>query len=139
MARVAPTQQHHASSHVDRVKIVSSLIAFVGAYMLLSSWKRDLDIGNQLNAMIAGAVACALGVAINRNAPGLWASWVVALIGVWFIISPWVYRYVGDAWTWHSLLGGVVLLVFGIWCSRNATVRHHGVIVRRRRSPSNHS
>jgi len=139
MARVAPTQQHHAPSHVDSVKVVSSLIAFVGAYMLLSAWKRDLDIGNQLNALVAGAVACALGVAINRNAPGLWASWVVALVGAWFIISPWLYRYVGDVWTWHSLLAGVILLVLGIWCSRNAPFRHHGRVVRRRRSPSGHS
>jgi drug/metabolite transporter (DMT)-like permease len=139
MARVAPTQQYHAPSHIDRVKVASSLIALVGAYMLLSAWRRDLDIGNQLNAIIAGAVACALGVAINRDAPGYWASWFVALIGVWFIGSPWVYRYVGDAWTWHSLGAGFVLLVLGIWCARNAPARHHGIIVRRRRSPSGHS
>src|SRR5215472_18396435 len=95
MRRVAPTQQYHASSSTDRVKVVSILIIIVGAYILLSAWRRDLDIGNQLNAIVAGAITCALGVGIYEHGQGTRTGWVVVLIGVWFMISPWIYRFAG--------------------------------------------
>lgn len=118
MSRVAPTQQYHAPSRADQIKVASVLITVVGAYMLLSAWRRDLDIGNQLNAIVAGAITCALGVGIYAHGQGTRAGWIVALMGVWFVISPWVYRYVGNNWMWHSLLSGCVLVILGVWATR---------------------
>ncbi|HKW45909.1 MAG TPA: SPW repeat protein [Gemmatimonadaceae bacterium] len=118
MPRVAPTHHYHAFSGAERVKRASVLIAIVGAYMLLSAWRRDLDIGNQLNAIIAGALTATLGVGIYGHGQGTRAGWIVALMGVWFIISPWLYRFVGDAWMWHSMLAGFVLVVLGVWTTK---------------------
>ncbi|QSO46076.1 SPW repeat protein [Alicyclobacillus mengziensis] len=51
-----------------------------------------------------------------------WRDWLVAVIGAWFIISPWAFgfsNYAGAVWT--SVIAGALMLVASVWAgSREA-------------------
>jgi hypothetical protein len=118
MARVAHPQHAQSPSEVDFVKIASGLSALLGLYMLLSAWIRDLDVGNLLNGIIAGAAALLFGVARYSRAGGRWASWGIALVGAWFLLTPWIYRDASWGWSLNALVVGFVLLVLGTSSAR---------------------
>ena len=124
MARVAQPLPSHGPFHVDQLKYASGIAALVGIYMLLATWMQDLDIGNQLNGIVLGGVATILGTARYCRAAGPWAGWVVSLIGVWFILSPWLYRYAGEAWMWNSIVVGIAMVILGAWSASAPTHRH---------------
>lgn len=47
-----------------------------------------------------------------------WAQWLNALIGVWFIISPWTLNYSSDSGAlWLSIIGGAILLIVSVWAA----------------------
>ena len=115
MARVVQRDLIHRSRHLDRVKLASSMSAVAGLYMLMSAWVRDIGAGNQLNAILAGSAAVILATSRYLRTTGVRASWAGALIGSWFVISPWVYGYAGHRWMWHSLLAGLLMIVANVW------------------------
>ncbi|HZI40547.1 MAG TPA: SPW repeat protein [Gemmatimonadaceae bacterium] len=115
MARVVHPERAQFPTVVDRVRIASALSVVAGIYMLTSAWVRDLDIGHQLNAIVAGAATILLGAARYWGIGGPWTSWTIALIGAWFAVSPWVYRYAGENWMWHSVLVGLLIVALGSW------------------------
>ena len=123
MARVAQPLPSHRPFHGDPLKYASGLAALVGIYMLLATWMQDLDIGNQLNGVVLGGVATILATARYCRAAGPWAGWVVSLIGVWFILSPWLYRYAGEAWMWNSIVVGLAMVMLGVWSASAPTHR----------------
>lgn len=123
MARVAQPFPRHGPFHADQLKYASGIAALVGFYMLLATWMQDLDIGNQLNGVVLGGVATILGTARYCRAAGPWAGWVVSLIGVWFILSPWLYRYAGESWMWNSIVVGIAMVMLGAWSASAPTHR----------------
>ncbi|HEY2855941.1 MAG TPA: SPW repeat protein [Gemmatimonadaceae bacterium] len=123
MARVAQPLPSRRHFHADPLKYASGLAALVGVYMQLATWMQDLDIGNQLNGVVLGGVATILGTARYCRAAGPWAGWVVSLIGVWFILSPWLYRYAGEAWMWNSIVVGLAMVMLGVWSASAPTHR----------------
>ncbi|RIV24710.1 hypothetical protein D2Q93_06405 [Alicyclobacillaceae bacterium I2511] len=47
-----------------------------------------------------------------------WRNWLVAIIGIWFIISPWVFGFSGHAGaTWTSVIAGVIQLLVSGWAA----------------------
>ena len=47
-----------------------------------------------------------------------WAQWLNALIGVWFIVSPWImgFNQLSSA-TWFSVIAGAILLIVSFWAA----------------------
>jgi hypothetical protein len=113
MARAVHPQHTRSSSHDDYVRAASALSALAGVYILFSAWIRDLDVGNQLNGIVAGALALIFSVARYTGAGGRGASWCIAAIGAWLLLTPSIYRYESWAWTLNALVVGFVLLVLG--------------------------
>jgi uncharacterized integral membrane protein len=68
-------------------------------------------IGGVILLVLAGAAA------LNEKARRqVWIQYVDGLVGVWFIIAPWVLSFTaraGELWT--SLIGGVIVLVLSAW------------------------
>ena len=109
-----------------QVRIGSGICFLAGLYVLIAGWIGGANIGNTWNSVVAGIVVLVLAaMRFTRNA-GPWASWIDALIGVWLIVSPWVYGYAAETWRWNSIVVGIVLVVFGAW-SAMATSDHAAV------------
>lgn len=59
----------------------------------------------------------------------VWRNIVNGVIGIWFIISPYVLGYTGDAGrTWTSIIGGIILLVLAGSAAFNGRVRQQSWI-----------
>lgn len=128
MARAVHPQHTHAPTHDDYVRAASALSALLGLYMLLSAWIRDLDVGNLLNGIVAGAAALIFSVSRYSRAGGRWASWGVALVGAWFVLTPLIYRDAGWSWSLNALVVGFALFVLGASSARASVSgdnRHH--------------
>jgi hypothetical protein len=123
MARAVHPQHAHSSLHDDYVRVASSLSALVGLYILFSGWIRDLDVGNQLNGIVAGAAAAIFGVSRYSGAGGRWASWGIAAVGAWLMLTPAIYRYASWAWTLNALIFGLILLLLGVSSAREPVPR----------------
>jgi len=55
----------------------------------------------------------------------LWANVVNALVGIWFIIAPFVLKFSDrPAPMWASIIGGAVLLVLAGWAVFDEKARH---------------
>jgi hypothetical protein len=116
--RAAQQQHAHSSSHDDYVRAASALSALAGFYILFSAWIRDLDVGNQLNGIVAGAAALIFAVARYTGAGGRWASWGIAAVGAWLVLTPSIYRYSSWAWSLSALVVGFALVVLGASSAR---------------------
>lgn len=47
-----------------------------------------------------------------------WRNWLNAVIGLWFIVSPWALRVSDQAYvTWSSVIVGIVLVVVSVWAA----------------------
>ncbi len=82
-------------------------------------------IGGLILLILAGTAV--LSADARRQA---WMQWVTGLVGIWFIIAPWVLSFTtrpGDFWT--SLILGIVALILSVWdlgaLPKSAAVQQH--------------
>lgn len=46
----------------------------------------------------------------------MWQLWLTGLIGIWLIISPWVYGFTSNVGAmWNSVIFGIIVLILAIW------------------------
>ncbi|WAH35115.1 SPW repeat protein [Alicyclobacillus dauci] len=66
-------------------------------------------------------VACATDVSSSTRKEAkrtMWQLWLTGLIGIWLIISPWIYNYASQAGAlWNSIIFGVIVLILAIWAA----------------------
>ncbi|MDQ7828586.1 MAG: SPW repeat protein [Armatimonadota bacterium] len=54
----------------------------------------------------------------------VWANWVNALVGLWFIIAPFALGFRDQSGaTWLSIIGGAILLVLAAWAAMSEEAR----------------
>ncbi|HWH51483.1 MAG TPA: SPW repeat protein [Gemmatimonadaceae bacterium] len=107
-------QQFHPHSHSTPIRVASGLNFLAAIYLIISAWMRDVGGGATPNAIIFGIIVAILAASRFSGARP-WAAWIDALIGIWMIISPWIYGYAGGGWMWNSIIVGVIMLVLGVW------------------------
>jgi len=46
----------------------------------------------------------------------MWQLWLSGIIGIWLIVSPWVYGFANNTGAlWNSIIFGVIVLILAIW------------------------
>lgn len=120
MTHAVHPQQFHPH-HSSALKTASGLNFIAGIYLIISAWIGSINGGERANGIIFGIIVAILAASRFAESTGPWASWLNALIGIWLIISPWVYGYTATGWMWNLLLVGIAVLVVGSW---GATTRH---------------
>lgn len=46
----------------------------------------------------------------------MWQLWLAGLVGIWLIISPWVYNFTSNTGAfWNSIVFGAVTLILAWW------------------------
>jgi hypothetical protein len=115
MTHAAHTQQFHPHSHAGQRRLASGLNFLVAIYLIISGWVDGITSGNTANAIILGIVVAILAATRFSGATRPWASWVDAIIGVWLIISPWVYGFAGQSFMWNYIIVGIIMVVLGVW------------------------
>jgi hypothetical protein len=92
---------------------VANLI--LGAILFFSPWIFGFDAGRvSENAHIAGIVIAALAVAALA-AFAIWEEWLNLIVGLWVLVSPWVFGFQGtNAMTVHVIIGAMVAILAAI-------------------------
>lgn len=110
------------------------LTLLTAVYVALSPWIVNFDAFNRLtvNDLIVGGMIAFLAVCFScalDRAHGM--TWTVPVLGVWLIISPWIYVSGPTAgMIWSHVISGAVVTVLGLVAAyfgmriRNSEGRH---------------
>jgi len=130
MTHAAHPQQFHPHDHFGQVKVASGLNFLTGVYLLISAWAAGATSGATANGIIFGIIVAILAATRFTGATGPWASWLDALIGVWMIVSTWVFGYTEYGWKWNSIIVGIIMIVLGVWSALATQTAHQGTAER---------
>lgn len=97
------------------------VVALIGVWFVIAPFVLGFQAAQaqMVTSIIGGLILLLLGgwAALNEEARRkLWIQYVNGLVGIWFVIAPWVLRFAdrpGEMWT--SLLGGLVTVVLCAW------------------------
>lgn len=100
-------------------QFIFGMTLLTAVYAALSPWILGFEGTSRLtfNNFIIGAVvavlACGLASALDRT-HGL--AWTLPVLGVWFIVSPWILRGVSPTpgMAWSNVVAGAVLTALGL-------------------------
>jgi hypothetical protein len=92
---------------------VANLI--LGAILMLSPWLFGFTAGAvSTNAYITGIVIVVLAIAALA-AFAVWEEWLNLIVGLWALVSPWVFGFQGTkAMTVHVVIGAAVAILAAI-------------------------
>jgi hypothetical protein len=92
---------------------VANLI--LGAVLFLSPWIFGFDAGiASQNAYISGLAIAVLAIAALA-AFAVWEEWLNLVVGLWALVSPWVFGFQGTrAMTVHVIIGAAVAILAAI-------------------------
>lgn len=111
----------------ERGKWVSGLIGLAGVWLLIESFWFGLVPANFWNDVVVGVLLIALGGynyyrRSNEELASTAAAALAALLGLWLVVSPWVYgaeigtvEFVTAAGFWNDVVVGLVVLVLGAY------------------------
>lgn len=127
MTQAVHSPQFHIPAHSNQIRTASGLNFIAGVYFLISEWIMAANGAERANGIIFGIIVGILAALRFGGAVGPWASWLNALIGIWVIISPWVYGYSGTAWMWNSIILGIIMLVLGFWSATASPIQRNAL------------
>lgn len=122
----------------DTGRWLAAASAVLGAWVVVSAFVFELQIGHFWNNLIVGISIAALagysGYQASEGTASRGASGLAALLGLWMIVTPFVYPGVEVAWLWGTaptgantailwsdLVSGVLVAVFSGYNATQAT------------------
>lgn len=117
MAEVRMQPQFH-ETHASQVRVASGLNFLAGLWVIISPWVygHTGSVGSVWNDVIVGIIIAILAASRFSGARALWPSWINVLLGIWLIISPWIYGFAFHrARVWNSVIFGIVVIILGLW------------------------
>jgi hypothetical protein len=93
------------------------VIALAGLFFIVAPIRAGFtgDVAQIWTAMIGGAILLVLAGAAVVNAHArqqVWIQYVNGLIGLWFVIAPWVLSFAVKP---APVIGGLIVLILSAW------------------------
>lgn len=95
--------------------------ALLGIWFIIAPFSSSFtaNTGETWTSIIGGAILLILAGSAAAS-PGarrqVWIQYVDGLVGIWFIIAPWILSFAGEpAELWTSLIPGIVALILSGW------------------------
>lgn len=93
------------------------VIALLGAFFIVAPIRAGFagDVAQIWTAMIGGLILLVLAGTAVLNAQArqqVWIQYVNGLVGLWFVIAPWVLSF---AMKPAPLIGGLIVLILSAW------------------------
>lgn len=115
--------------HRGQVITASGLDVLAGIWLIISPFVLGFqDIRNATsNDVIFGIIIVILAAIRFFGAYAVSSlSWIVALIGLWILVSPWVLAYfVNGTPLWNNIITGIVIIVLACWGAIATATEHH--------------
>lgn len=115
----------HADSRAIEARGVHMFSLLLGIWLVIAPF--ILSYGHTaatVNEFIIGLVIAALSFIRLRSPVDTWASWAIAGLGLWLVLSPFIFGYTKVATYWNELLFGIALIVAMI-SGLGQAIRHH--------------
>lgn len=108
------------SSHIaNQVRTAGGLNFLAGLWIIFSPWAFGYfdSNGGGWNSIIVGIVITVLAASRYLGTyQSSWMSWINVLLGLWLVISPWVYGYSDNVGAlWNSIIFGLIIFALAIW------------------------
>ncbi|MEZ4869293.1 MAG: SPW repeat protein [Caldilineaceae bacterium] len=102
-----------------QVRTASGVNVVLGLWLIISPWIFSYAAlnGALWNSIIVGIIVVVLaGIRVANVMQYTWLSWINLILGLWIIISPWVYNYATlTGATWNSVIVGIIIAALSIW------------------------
>jgi hypothetical protein len=101
---------------------IINLIA--GMWLILSPFLLGYSAGATANSVIIGiavAILAIIRLAMTRDA---WTGWLVAAIGLWLIIAPFIFGFTEPAVLWNEIIVGIIIAGLSLWRGIATTPLH---------------
>jgi len=97
------------------------IVALIGIWFIIAPSVLGFaaDMAMTWTSVIGGVILLILGASAALSEAARRQSWIQvvnALVGIWFIIAPWVLNFTRQAPVfWTSLILGIVTLILSLW------------------------
>jgi hypothetical protein len=101
----------------------------IGIWFIIAPWVLRLTYNpSEMWTSIAGGailvVLAGSAAAMPRARRQLAIQYITGLVGIWFIIAPWILSLTGRPdLTWTSIVGGLIVLILSSWLAFGAVPR----------------
>ncbi|MEU8171720.1 SPW repeat protein [Microbispora hainanensis] len=112
-------QTYDRAGSTAPAQVLEGLSFLAGLYLALSPWivgffgLRGMTVNNLITGLVISALALGLASAFGRT---YGMGWLLPLLGVWAIVSPFVLRAGREATTttiWNNVAIGIVIVALG--------------------------
>ena len=118
-----------SQDHLAQARSASGVNVLLGCWLIASPWIFAYT-GNASafwNSIVAGALVVLLAAgrfSLPRSSLG--SSWLNVLLGLWTIVSPWIYGYAANgAAMWDCIAVGIAIALLASWSGRATALEHH--------------
>ena len=111
--------------HERHAQIASGLNIIVGLWLMASPYifLYSLNTSALWNSLISGAVIAIIGlVRLFQPREVAWLSWVNFIVGLWVIVSPFVFAQMPIAAIWDGVITGIVAAILSSTSARETSM-----------------
>ena len=119
----------HATNRANEARGVHMFALVLGVWLVVAPFV--LSYGHTtatVNEFIVGLLIAGFSFIRLRSPVDSWASWAIAGLGLWLVLSPFIFGYAKVATYWNELLFGIALIVAMI-SGLGQAIRHHSHLV----------
>jgi hypothetical protein len=98
-----------------RAQGVGIINLVAGMWLIISPFLLGYSEGATTNSVIVGIAVSALAIirlAMSRDA---WTGWLVAAMGLWLIIAPFIFGFTEPAVLWNEIIVGIIIAGLSLW------------------------
>jgi hypothetical protein len=102
------------------------LNALLATCLLVSPWLLGTRSSSfVLNIVVCGSLVLAVSVIAFKLKRSVASSWLTAVLGVWLVMSPWMFGYVASVpQTWSCIVIGGLHAAVASWSLTSPAIRH---------------
>lgn len=113
------------NSRAEQARGLHFFSFLVGAWIVLAPFVLHYGhTATTANSIVIGLLVMGLSFIRLRSPSDAWASWTLAGMGLWLVLSPFIFGYNHTATYWNELLFGIALIV-AMFSAVGSSVRHH--------------
>jgi hypothetical protein len=100
----------------DPLRITSGLDTLAGLWLCASAFMFQRDANIAWDQVLIGLAVAVLSSSRLGGYRRAWPSWIIALLGLWTLLSPWlIARVIETAMMWNTVVTGVVIISLAVW------------------------
>jgi hypothetical protein len=107
------------TDRMGQVVVASGINLILGLWLIIAPFVLGFSgyRHSEWNCIVVGVIVATLAaIRIWGGRAASWLSWINAALGLWLIVSPWIYNNSNvNAILWNDIIVGAIIVVLGAW------------------------